>query len=470
MFRIQAVDESISSASPSVQGFPVSKEESSTPHQPDVIITRTSSSTPSNPPAPASELPSRHLAPQPEDVEMKESFDEARLSDMIDVMSSRGALQLLRDNSFDAVSRIAVTTLMKVITNILSDPENDRLRSIRLSNPVFRRSVGQVKGGLEFLKSVGFTVTSESQMLALPSLYNKRLLEEGLCQLNFEADALDISPDMRPAVCKRKEDSSFDIYKPQITRVQMQPRGLCTTEILVDALKCKQHELAGHEKPPRNTIVALGGRRSSVQIATNDERSEQYDAQLLMSSLKARRKEMERKESFQTRAMRELDELKRKKVYQTALIRIHFPDHAIIQASFHPDETVQDVMDHVTDCLAEQFNASMFYLYISPPTQKLNVTKTLNELNLVPAALTYLSWLEVPQAETESIGYYLRRDLVVNELAEIKDSVDLLQRVVLPQPVQYEMSSNIETQVEPTQRSPLSAQTKAAKKPSWLKL
>lgn len=74
----------------------------------------------------------------------------------------------------------------------------------------------------------------------------------------------------------------------------MQPRGPSTTEVLVDALKSKQDQLVGHEKPPRNTTVALEGKRASGRIDSVVERSERSDAQLLISSLKARRDEMEK--------------------------------------------------------------------------------------------------------------------------------------------------------------------------------
>ena len=87
---------------------------------------------------------------------------------------------------------------------------------------------------------------------------------------------------------------------------------------------------------------------------------------------------------------------------------------AVMQASFHPNETIQDVMDHVTKCLDDQYKASQFYLYVTPPTQKLAATKTLVELNLVPAALTYLSWLEMPpRAEVMSVGFYFCGDVVI---------------------------------------------------------
>ncbi|KAG6975186.1 hypothetical protein JG688_00002615 [Phytophthora aleatoria] len=326
MFRIQAADGQPSST-PSTQNSSVTVTHSVTVspqnHHVSFPFTMPTSSTP---PATTPETLSRVLPPQTEDVEMKESVDEEQGNDVeTTVMRSYEALQLLRDNNFDAVSRTAVTTLMKVVTNILSDLENDKVRSIRLSNAAFYRTVGQVKGGMEFLTSVGFAVVPETQMLVLsPSPSDKSVLEEGLRLLSIEADDLNIPPDSRPAVREKNADPNFDVFKTQITRVQ---------------------------------------------------------------------------------------------------------------ASFHPNETIQDVIDHVTECLAAQYKTSRFYLYVTPPTQKLATAKTLAELNLVPAALTYLSWLEVPQAEIASTGFYIRRDLWMDEHAESKESVDTLQKAAYPKPL-----------------------------------
>lgn len=79
----------------------------------------------------------------------------------------------------------------------------------------------------------------------------------------------------------------------------MQPRGPSTTEVLVDALKSKQDQLVGQEKPSRNTTVALQGRwtgqkKEPSTDAAEIEPSERSDAQLLISSLRARREEMEK--------------------------------------------------------------------------------------------------------------------------------------------------------------------------------
>ncbi|GMF34124.1 unnamed protein product [Phytophthora lilii] len=462
MFRVQVADGQLAPTVPKLQIAPA-------PH----VSFAPPAKTPS-PPTKTEAVSSAHVHHE-EDVEMKEISNEELTSEekAAEVknpsLNSFDALQLLRDNSFDAVSRTAVITLMKIVTNILSDPGkvrvpgyfcnmdtqmlvlfvplmylgNEKMRSIRLSNAAFQRSVVNVKGGLEFLKSIGFVVVPETQVLVLsPASNEQRVLEEGLRLLHAEANDLYISPDKLPTVSKTKEDPDFDVFKTQITRVQMQPRGPSTTEVLVDTLRTKQDQLVGREKPPRNTSIALEGRRSGGRIELSDvaTESERSDAQLLISSLKARREEMEKAKVEGVSIGAHPCSVSRPR-YVTFIItedtNICSPQWiAVMQASFHPNETIQDVMDHVSECLNDQFKHSKFYLYVTPPTQKLAATKSLAELNLVPAALTYLSWLEMPpQTEVTNIGFYFRSDLLVDERAESKETPDPLESVNYPKPL-----------------------------------
>lgn len=70
-------------------------------------------------------------------------------------------------------------------------------------------------------------------------------------------------------------------------------------------------------------------------------------------------------------------------------------------------------MRHIQEQLVNAVAANAFYLYVSPPLMKLQPDKSLNELGLVPAAHTYLSWIDPLQAPTNSsYGWYLRSDLV----------------------------------------------------------
>ncbi|CAI5727246.1 unnamed protein product [Hyaloperonospora brassicae] len=489
MFRVQVAKEAPESVAPSAQSSAVP------PQKPHVSPASTASMSPATS-TPMCVMSDPLQTLQSHDHGMNGTVaEEKAVGDSRTNVSSYDALQMLRNNSFDAVSRSAVTTLMAIVTNILSDPgryalrsldlfgsfvkcmlilsmqRTTKVRSMRLSNATFHRSVGQVKGGIEFLISIGFKVVPETQMLVLSAdALDEGLMKEGLRLLSIEADDLHIPLEARPAIREKKADLSFDVFKPQITRVQMQPRGPSTTEVLVDALKSKQEQLVGHEKPPRSTTIAFDGKRSSGRMDSVVEDSERSDAQLLISSLKARREKMEKTKNFRTQAMRDLDELKRKRVFQTTLIRVQFPDRAVMQATFHPSETIQDVMDHVVECLDGQFQASKFYLYVTPPTQKLVASKTLLELNLVPAALTYLSWIGAsPTSEVPSAGFYFRSDLLAEGHDESRDSVSPLQQAVYPKPVHLDDARTTQACDEPMRQTPSRAQAKSTKKPSWFK-
>lgn len=111
----------------------------------------------------------------------------------------------------------------RLMLNAFAMIENEKMRSIRLSNAAFHRSVGQLKGGVEFLLSLGFMrqLGSESIVLSDPE-DAKRKLQEGLHLLNKEADDLSIGAEERPVVVlPQRADPNFDVFKPQITRMQV---------------------------------------------------------------------------------------------------------------------------------------------------------------------------------------------------------------------------------------------------------
>lgn len=103
------------------------------------------------------------------------------------------------------------------------------MRSIRVLNAAFQRSVGQLRGGVEFLQSVGFVLDQDTMCLVLKSAVNARAeLEEGLRLLHNEADDLNIEEAARPqVVVPRAADPTFDVYKSQIHRMQVRVCCVC---------------------------------------------------------------------------------------------------------------------------------------------------------------------------------------------------------------------------------------------------
>lgn len=396
-------------------------------------------------------------------------------------MSAKESLQALRDSCFDAVSRVAVVTLMKIMTNILSNPDNDKMKSIRLANAAFERNVGRHRGGIEFLVASGFELNPATGTLQLRNSVDgvRNDLLEGVRLLNAEADDLGIDPKERPEVISRPPpDENFDVFKPQITRMQMQPRGPSSTEVLVEDLKAKQESLLSTIKPARNTRVFLDFKRGAagttdqLQVTGNEQQS---DAQLLIASMKSRRAEIEKAQDFQTRAMRELEDLKRRKVFQNTILRIQFPDRVVLQAAFHPNESVEDVIEFTRACLDGPSRDRRFYLYSTPPMQKLKPESTLQDFNLVPAAHIYLSWLDTPtSAMPATAGSYLLPDLLCDDKASGKDEDP--EKVNYPQPIPLVADTSSKAPIAATASQSMDkpslneTKERTGKKPAWLKL
>ena len=59
----------------------------------------------------------------------------------------QSAIQLLLKNNFDTDTKVCLTTLLKVLDNVLQQPGNEKVRSIRMANPAFNKKVASRKGG-----------------------------------------------------------------------------------------------------------------------------------------------------------------------------------------------------------------------------------------------------------------------------------------------------------------------------------
>ncbi|ETW00384.1 hypothetical protein, variant 3 [Aphanomyces invadans] len=335
-----------------------------------------------------------------EDVEMDLSRQEVSTSiapteATVKSLSSYDALQLVRNSCFDAVSTTVVTTLMRIVCNVLSKPEEPRVRSIRAGNPKFHDAIGKHNGGVLFLASIGFSLNDEGYYV-LPSDADASLLHRALEELHEQADDLRIPPGERPAVVvQAAAPVEFDAYKAVITRVQAQPRGMSITEMRLEDLKRKEEAILAVKIPSRKP-------------------------RLLAQAMRARQDEAEKNQNFRTSAMRELDELQKKTVFQSTVLRVRMPDQVTVQATFHPHET----MEAVAQLLQEYFfkDGHSFSLYVTPPRQTLALdgAATLAQLNLVPAALVYVQW-KTPALSRADIGYYLRASVVDELCEETKD-------------------------------------------------
>jgi len=133
----------------------------------------------------------------------------------------------------------------------------------------------------------------------------------------------------------------------------------------------------------------------------------QEDYKMAMDSIKANKARLEEESLMKTKEMREKERLQRIPKYRKTLIKVRFPNRVELQATFHPLEKAEAVYKVVKESLAHPDRP--FYLFTTPPKQRLDRTKSLLSLVMVPAAIVYFSW------EDKSAGGldYLSEDLMV---------------------------------------------------------
>lgn len=72
----------------------------------------------------------------------------------------------------DEAYKTAASTLLKYLGNVVRAPDEDKFRNINLGNAAFQSRVRGVPGAVDFLKVVGFEVSSTEQVeTAALSLY-----------------------------------------------------------------------------------------------------------------------------------------------------------------------------------------------------------------------------------------------------------------------------------------------------------
>ncbi|XP_048138349.1 UBX domain-containing protein 1-like [Rhodamnia argentea] len=81
----------------------------------------------------------------------------------------RECLRSLKRNHKDEDARVkrAFQTLLIYVGNVVKNPDNEKFRRIRLSNPVFQSRVGSLEGGVEFLELCGFEKIEGARFLFL---------------------------------------------------------------------------------------------------------------------------------------------------------------------------------------------------------------------------------------------------------------------------------------------------------------
>eukprot|EP00591_Stephanopyxis_turris_P010493 CAMPEP_0195528756 /NCGR_PEP_ID=MMETSP0794_2-20130614/31045_1 /TAXON_ID=515487 /ORGANISM="Stephanopyxis turris, Strain CCMP 815" /LENGTH=564 /DNA_ID=CAMNT_0040659943 /DNA_START=402 /DNA_END=2096 /DNA_ORIENTATION=- len=340
---------------------------------------------------------------------------------------------------FDAVSKDCIMTLLKIVNNLLQKPLDSRVRSINLSNRAFHKKVGDVAGGVDFLLACGFSFAqpppgvgggNQKEMVELlPRNESQVKLKGARDMLHVRAKELGVHQSDLPTIhipssscpsSRGRGDANirteFDPFKGHkfntqaaalganpntvapdgtsyVSNVEKQLNNLTKkAEQMEKSLQSVQVDRMLYAMRPGESQASLSGDGDTVSGAGGKS-----DGFLLAERMKRMEEERKKRENggFTTKAMRDLEKMKKAKVYSHTQLRICFPDGCALSARFYPSEKVKHVKEVIRSALCTNDTDDSgvdFDIYVTPPRRALIDSKTLVDEQLVPAAKVHVSW------------------------------------------------------------------------------
>jgi hypothetical protein len=212
-------------------------------------------------------------------------------------------------------------------------------------------------------------------------------------------------------------DRQWTVFLPGQQQQQQQQKVASTTASAVPYVRGMSLKTSSSAKTTTSTSNNNNNNNNNSNESTNKE-----DKQLLAKHFQnqfAKQKIMQT-QGFTTKAMRDLNKIKKSKIYSHTQLAITFPDGIIIKANFLTTEKLSNVingLEHDVLFNTDTIVLPKFELYQSPPRTVLNSSLSLKKLDLVPAAKIYLSWkspglTKIP-ASTLGAGWYIRPELLL---------------------------------------------------------
>lgn len=164
---------------------------------------------------------------------------------------------------------------------------------------------------------------------------------------------------------------------------------------------------------------------------------------------------------LKTRKIREAEQAAQRSRITKALIRVRFPDNFTLEASFHPSETIQDLVNLLMKVIARP--DLPFYLYTAPPkTQIRDMSQDFYSAGFVPGAIVYFSYNE-PKGDDGACGQqYLQEEILSLQGLESAITEQAKDEVAPP-----DLPPSVA--VNPTPQESKPAEKKNIK-PKWLKM
>ncbi|KAK6913026.1 UBX domain [Dillenia turbinata] len=162
---------------------------------------------------------------------------------------------------------------------------------------------------------------------------------------------------------------------------------------------------------------------------------------------------------LKTRKIREAEEAARRSKITTATIRVRFPDNITLEATFHPSETIQSLIDLLNKVIAQP--ELPFYIYTTPPKKLIkDMSQDFYSAGFVPGAIVYFSY-DIPRdGDAAVLSPYLQEEIMsLRGLDFIPEKPEPAQSV--PEPVIADHRPVVQER-KPADKKPV--------KPKWLKM
>lgn len=279
--------------------------------------------------------------------------------------------------------------MLRLLGNVLREPGNEKFRRIRMGNPKIKEAVGDVKGGVELLESVGFRMSVEG--------------EEGEVWGTMEAPAGDGVRAIKEAVLllERWKEGG-----------KKEEGGLASGAVENKTVERKKidRQVRVFFSVPESVAANIDLPDSFYNLSMDEIRR---DAEL-------RKKKIAESQMLIPRSYKEKQATAARKKYKLTVIRIQFPDGVVLQGIFMPSEPTTALYEFVSSSLKQP---ALEFELLSPAVAKLRVIPrfttigdkrppTLDEERLVPSAL-----IKFKPIETDSMVF----TGLTNELLEASE-------------------------------------------------
>ncbi|KAM5581873.1 plant UBX domain-containing protein 1 [Rosa sericea] len=164
---------------------------------------------------------------------------------------------------------------------------------------------------------------------------------------------------------------------------------------------------------------------------------------------------------LKTRKIREAEQAARRSRITKAVIRVRFPDNTTLEATFHPSETIQSLVDLLMKVVARP--ELSFHIYTTPPKKLIkDMTQDFYSAGFAPGAIVYFSY-DIPKGDDTAdvkSGPFLHDEIMsLKGLELVKEHAEPVQTA--PEPI-HEAPPPVVQEKKPAEKKSV--------KPKWLKM